>query len=60
VHNGTEMTVLQVVTCLMGMKSKYTFSNQYYNDIVIFINHLKCVMLCIPSYVVYAECQCLQ
>jgi hypothetical protein len=27
VHDGTEMTVLHVVTCLMGMKSKYNFSN---------------------------------
>jgi hypothetical protein len=34
VHDGTELTVLQVVTCLMGMKSKYNFLNQFYNDIV--------------------------
>jgi hypothetical protein len=34
VHDGTELTVLQVVTRLMGMKSKYNFSNQCYNDIV--------------------------
>jgi hypothetical protein len=27
VHDGTKMTVLQVVTCLMGTKSKYNFSN---------------------------------
>jgi hypothetical protein len=34
VHDGTEMTVLQVVTRLMGMKLKYNFSNQCYKDIV--------------------------
>jgi hypothetical protein len=34
VHDGTELTVLQAETCLMGMKSKYNFSNQWYNDIV--------------------------
>jgi hypothetical protein len=34
VHDGTELTILQVVMCLMGMKSKYNFSNQCYNDIV--------------------------
>jgi hypothetical protein len=34
VHDGTELTVLQAVTHLMGMKSKYNFSNQCYNDIV--------------------------
>jgi hypothetical protein len=34
VHNGTNMTVLQAVTHLMGFKSKYSFSNQCHNDIV--------------------------
>jgi hypothetical protein len=34
VHDGTELTVLYVVIRLMGMKSKYNFSNQCYNDIV--------------------------
>jgi hypothetical protein len=34
VHDGTDVTVLQVVTHLMGFKSKYSFSNQCYNDIV--------------------------
>jgi hypothetical protein len=34
VHDGTKLTILQVVTCLMGIKSKYKFSNQCYNDIV--------------------------
>jgi hypothetical protein len=34
VHDGTDATVLQAVTHLMGFKSKYNFSNQCYNDIV--------------------------
>jgi hypothetical protein len=34
VHDGTALTVLQVVTHLMATKSKYNFSNQCYNDIV--------------------------
>jgi hypothetical protein len=34
VHDGTDVTVLQAVTCLMMMKSKYNFSNQCYNDMV--------------------------
>jgi hypothetical protein len=34
VHDGTELTVLKVVMCLMGIKSKYNFSNQCYNNIV--------------------------
>jgi hypothetical protein len=34
VHDGTELTVLQAVTRLIGMKTKYNFSNQCYNDIV--------------------------
>jgi hypothetical protein len=40
VHDGTELIVLQVVTHLMGMKSKYNFSNQCYNDIVNLITDL--------------------
>jgi hypothetical protein len=28
------LIILQPVTCLMGMKSKYNFSNQCYNNIV--------------------------
>ncbi len=28
VHDGTKLTVLQVVMCLMGMKSKYNFLNR--------------------------------
>jgi hypothetical protein len=34
VHDGTALTVLQAMTCLMAMKSKYNFSNQCYNDII--------------------------
>jgi hypothetical protein len=37
VHDGTDMTMLQAVTCLMGFKSKYSFSNQCYNDIMKFV-----------------------
>jgi hypothetical protein len=33
-HDSTDVTVLQVVTHLMAMKSKYNFLNQCYNDIV--------------------------
>jgi hypothetical protein len=34
VHDGTNVTVLQAMTRLMVMKSKYSLSNQCYNDIV--------------------------
>jgi hypothetical protein len=34
VHDGTDVTALQAMTCLMGFKSKYIFSNQCYNDIM--------------------------
>jgi hypothetical protein len=34
VHDGTDLIVLQAAACLMVMKSKYNFSNQYYNNIV--------------------------
>jgi hypothetical protein len=34
VHDGIELIVLQAITRLMGMKSKYNISNQCYNDIV--------------------------
>jgi hypothetical protein len=34
VHDGTELTVLQAVMHLMGMKSKYNFLNQCYNNIM--------------------------
>jgi hypothetical protein len=43
VHDGTDLTVLQAVTCLMMMKSKYNFSNQCYNNIV------KLIIDLIPS-----------
>jgi hypothetical protein len=34
VHEANNVTVLQAVTRLMAMQSKYNFSNQCYNDIV--------------------------
>jgi hypothetical protein len=34
VHDGTDVTVLLVVTRLMAMKSMYSFSNQCYNNII--------------------------
>jgi hypothetical protein len=34
VHDDTNLTILQVVTRLMAMKSTYNFSNQCYNDIM--------------------------
>jgi hypothetical protein len=34
VHDGTDVIVLQAMTHLMGFKSKYSFSNQCYNDIM--------------------------
>jgi hypothetical protein len=34
VYNGTDVTVLQIVTYLMSFKSKYNFSTKCYNDIV--------------------------
>jgi hypothetical protein len=34
VHNGTDVTVLQVVTYFMAFKSKYNFSNKCSNDIM--------------------------
>jgi hypothetical protein len=37
VHDGTELTVLHAMTHLMGMKSKYNFVNQCYNDIMKFV-----------------------
>jgi hypothetical protein len=43
VYEGTDVTVLQAVTRLMAMKSKYSFSNNCYNDIV------KVIIDLIPS-----------
>jgi hypothetical protein len=40
VYDGTDMTMLQSVTRLMGFKSKFNFSNQCYNDIVKFVTDL--------------------
>jgi hypothetical protein len=40
VHNGTDVTVLQAMTHLMTIKSKYNLSNQCYNDIVNLITDL--------------------
>jgi hypothetical protein len=40
VHDSTDVTVLQAVTCLMVMKSKYNFLNQCYNEIVKLIINL--------------------
>jgi hypothetical protein len=34
VHDGTDVTMLQAMTHLMGFKSKYNFLNQCYNDIM--------------------------
>jgi hypothetical protein len=40
VHDGTDLSVLQAMMHLMGMKSRYNFSNQCYNDIVKLIINL--------------------
>jgi hypothetical protein len=40
VHDGTDLTVVQAVTCFMAMKSKYNFSNQCYNNIMNLIIYL--------------------
>jgi hypothetical protein len=34
VHNGTDVAMLPAVTRLMELKSKYSFLNQCYNDIM--------------------------
>jgi hypothetical protein len=34
VYDGTDVVILQVVTRLMVLKSKYNFFNQCYNDII--------------------------
>jgi hypothetical protein len=34
VYDGTKSTILQTIMCLIGMKIKYNFSNQCYNNIV--------------------------
>jgi hypothetical protein len=40
VHDDIDVIVLQVVTSLMAMKSKYNFSNQWYNNIIKLIINL--------------------
>ena len=40
VHEGTKVTILQVVTRLMTMKSKYNFLNNCYNNIMKLIINL--------------------
>jgi hypothetical protein len=50
VHNGTELTLLQAMTRLMGMKSKYNFLNQCYTDIVKFIIDLIPAKHNMPKY----------
>jgi hypothetical protein len=37
VHDNIDMTMLHAVTHLVGFKSKYIFSKQCYNDIVMFV-----------------------
>jgi hypothetical protein len=49
VHDSSKLIKLQTVTCLMGMKSKYNFSNQCYNDIVKLIIDLIPVKHSIPK-----------
>jgi hypothetical protein len=49
VHDGTELTVLQAVTHLIGMKLKYNFSNQCYNNIVKLIIDLILVKYNMPK-----------
>jgi hypothetical protein len=49
VHDGTDVTVLQAVTHLMAMKSKYSFSNQCYNDIIKLIIDLISTMHNMPK-----------
>jgi hypothetical protein len=34
VHDDTKLTILHIVMRLMGMKLKYNFSNQCYNDVM--------------------------
>jgi hypothetical protein len=49
VHDDTNLTILQAMTRLMGMKLKYNFSNLYYNDIVKLIIDLIPVKHNIPK-----------
>jgi hypothetical protein len=51
-HEHIEMTLLAFITRLMIIKSKYFFSNNYYNDLMKFINDIllkppiKCLKTC--------------
>jgi hypothetical protein len=49
VHDGTDVTVLPTVTCLMAFKSMYNFSNKCYNNIVKLIIDLIPVKHNIPK-----------
>jgi tRNA A22 N-methylase len=49
VHDGTDITMLQVVTHLMAFKSKYSFSNKCYKDIVNLIIDLNPAKLNMPK-----------
>jgi hypothetical protein len=49
VHDGTDVTMLQVVNHLMAFKSMYNFSNQCYNNIVKLIIDLIPVKHYIPK-----------
>jgi hypothetical protein len=50
VHDGIDMTMLQAVTRLMEFKSKYSFLNQCYNDIVNLIIDLIPAKHHMPKY----------
>jgi hypothetical protein len=49
VHDGTDVTMLQVVNHLMAFKSMYNFSNQCYNNMVKLIIDLIPVKHYIPK-----------
>jgi hypothetical protein len=49
VYDGTDVTMLQVVTHPMSFKSKYSFSNQCYNDIVKLIIDIYAYFQLLPS-----------
>jgi hypothetical protein len=49
VHDDTDLIVLQAMTCLMGMKLKFNFLNQCYNDIMKLIIDLILVKQNMPK-----------
>jgi hypothetical protein len=59
VHEGTNVSILQVVTRLMVMKSKYTFSNNCYNDFVKLIIDINPPNDCSRSEGSYNKNQCI-